>query len=148
VGAVVDSLGECVTLLKSFEGCRLSAYVCPAGVLTIGYGETLGVKSGDVWTADQADRALTNRAAGFLLGVLACCPELHAASPERVAACGSLAYNIGGGAFRVSSVRRHTSRGETQAAADAIRLWNKGGGRVLRGLIVRREVERARYLLR
>lgn len=137
-----------VALLRGFEGCKLVAYRCPAGVWTIGYGETLGVKRGDIWTIEQAEQALTRRVQGFVLAVLAKCPELHGASPERVAACVSLAYNIGGGAFGVSSVRRHTSRGEYQAAGDAFRLWNKGGGRVLAGLVVRRQVERAHYLFR
>ena len=49
-----------VSLIKSFEGCRLKAYKCPAGVWTIGYGHTAGVKEGDTITQEQADEYLRN----------------------------------------------------------------------------------------
>ena len=49
-----------VSLIKSFEGCRLKAYKCPAGVWTIGYGHTSGVKEGDTITQEQADEYLRN----------------------------------------------------------------------------------------
>jgi hypothetical protein len=58
----------------------------------------------------------------------------------------SLAYNIGPGAFRKSSALRHFNQGNKAKAADAILLWNKAGGKVLRGLVNRREEERALFL--
>lgn len=135
-----------VEMVKQFEGCCLNAYKCPAGVWTIGWGETLGVKEGDVWTQDQADAVLRQRVGQFLLATLKRCPQLHAEAVGRLVACTSLAYNIGAGAFGASSVRRKTSRREYPGAADAFLLWNKAGGRVLRGLTLRRMVERLRYL--
>lgn len=48
-----------LSLIKQFEGCRLTAYKCPAGVWTIGYGHTAGVKQGQKITQEQADGLLT-----------------------------------------------------------------------------------------
>lgn len=135
-----------IDLVKRFEGCRLSAYKCPAGIWTIGWGETLGVKEGDVWTQQQADAVLRQRAGQFMLATLKRCPQLLHEPPERLAACTSLAYNIGTGAFGASSVCRKTNRREFAGAADAFLLWNKGGGRILRGLTLRRRSERLTYL--
>ena len=49
---------EALEMIKRFEGCRLQAYKCPAGVWTIGYGHTAGVKQGQVITQAQADEYL------------------------------------------------------------------------------------------
>lgn len=135
-----------VTLIKHFEGCRLQAYQDVRGVWTIGWGETLGVKAGMVWTQDQADAVLRMRVAQFLLGVYKRAPMLWLEPPERAAACGSLAYNIGLGAFNASTVKRKTNEGEWEGAAKAFLLWNKSGGRVINGLTIRRRRESAVYL--
>lgn len=113
---------------------------------TIGYGETAGVREGMVWTQDQAVARLRERAAQFLLGVYKRAPMLWLEPDERAAACGSLAYNIGLGAFNASTVKRKTNDGEWAAAAQAFLLWNKAGGRVLAGLTARRRAESGVYL--
>lgn len=141
-----DALEQAIEIIKRFEGCRLTAYRCPAGVWTIGWGETRGVKEGDVWTQEQADRVLRERVGQFMLATMRRCPQLLREPPERIAACTSLAYNIGIGAFAASSVSRHTTRRDYSRAADSFLLWNKAGGRVLRGLTRRRHAERATYL--
>lgn len=141
-----NAIDLAVEMIKRFEGCRLTAYRCPAGVLTIGWGETLGVKEGDVWTQEQADQVLRRRVGQFMLATLKRCPRLHVEPSERLSACVSLAYNIGVGAFGSSSVCRKTSRREYPSAADSFLLWNKACGRVLRGLTLRRQVERLTYL--
>jgi lysozyme len=143
---VLEALVQTIKLLQGFEGCRLQAYKCPAGIWTIGWGETQGVKEGDVWTQEQADARLRQRAASFMFAALTKCPALFREPEHRLAACASLAYNIGTGAFGVSSVCRFTKRGDINAAADAFLLWNKAGGRVLKGLVVRRGIERTHYL--
>jgi len=135
-----------IEIIKVFEGCRLNAYKCPAGVWTIGWGETQGVKQGDVWTQQQADTTLQRRVLQFMNQTLEKCPQLFAELPNRLAACTSLAYNIGIGAFGASSVCRLTGRREYRQAADSFLLWNKAGGKVLRGLTLRREAERKLYL--
>ena len=103
---VLDALVEAIKLIKGFEGCRLVAYLCPAGVWTIGWGETCGVKDGDIWTQQQADAVLRQRVGQFMLATLKRCPQLHLEPLGRLAACTSLAYNIGVGAFGASSVCR------------------------------------------
>jgi len=135
-----------VALVMRFEGCRLKAYQDVRGIWTIGWGETLGIKEGMVWTQAQADAVLRNRVSQFLLGVYRRAPMLWLEPPERAAACGSLAYNIGLGAFNASTVKRKTNDGEWTAAAQAFLLWNKAGGRVVRGLTIRRRAESVTYL--
>jgi lysozyme len=141
-----EAFEQLISAIKRFEGCRLRAYKCPAGVWTIGYGETLGVKEGDVWTQEQADARLKQRVFGFMQGVVKRCPKLLLEPLERWIACTDLAYNIGTGAFGASSVCRHTTRGEFDAAARAFLLWNKAGGRVLKGLTVRRQWDKSTFL--
>lgn len=135
-----------LALIRRFEGCRLRAYQDLVGVWTIGWGETLGVAPGMVWSQRQADAELERRVAQFLLGVFKRCPALYLEPPPRAAACVSLAYNIGLGAFGASSVCRKTMAQELAAAADSFLLWNKAGGRRVAGLARRREAERALFL--
>lgn len=135
-----------VALIRLFEGCRLEAYQDVRGIWTIGYGETRGVKPGMIWTQDQAEAVLRMRVAQFLLGVYHRAPMLWLEPPERAAACASLAYNIGLGAFNASQVRTKTNAREWQAAARAFLLWNKAGGRVIAGLTRRRRKESTVYL--
>lgn len=142
----LDALVDAIKLIKGFEGCRLHAYKCPAGIWTIGWGETLGVKEGDVWTQQQADEVLRQRVGQFMLATLKRCPQLHLEPPERLAACTSLSYNIGVGAFAACSVSRKTARRDYAGAGNSFLLWNKAGGRVLRGLTLRRQAERLEYL--
>jgi len=143
---VKDALEILVKLLMQFEGCRLTAYRDVAGVLTIGWGETQGVKPGMVWTQAQADAVLRMRVSQFLLGVYHRAPMLWLEPPERAAACTSLAYNIGLGAFNASTVKRKTNDGLWTEAAKAFLLWNKSGGRVWNGLTNRRKRESELYL--
>lgn len=146
MNATLDALVLATKLIMGFEGCRLTAYKCPAGIWTIGWGETLAVKEGDEWTQERADAVLRERVGQFMMAVLKRCPQLHLEPPGLLAACTSLAYNIGTGAFGASSVCRKTGRREYAGAAESFLLWNKAGGRVLRGLTLRREAERLKYL--
>lgn len=144
--ATLDGLVLATKLIMGFEGCRLKSYRDIVGVWTIGWGETFGVTEGMVWTQAQADAVLRKRVGFFMLATMRKCPQLFLEPPERAAACASLAYNIGLGAFGASSVARKTGRQEFISAANAFLLWNKAGGRVVRGLTVRRQAERATYL--
>ena len=142
-----------VQLLAEYEqgptgGCALQAYRCPAGVWTIGWGETDGVRPGDVCTPQQADRwlheDLTERAAA----VREMCSRKP--SPHELAALVSLAYNVGLSGLRQSTALRQHNAGNAQAAARAFGLWNKArvGGQLveLPGLTARRAREAALYL--
>lgn len=143
---MIEALNILVLLLQRFEGCRLTAYQDIVGVWTIGWGETLDVTEGMVWTQEHADAELRRRAGQFLLATLKRCPALYLETPERIDACASLAYNIGTGAFGASSVSRFTMQQRFQAAADAFLMWKMAAGRVIQGLLNRRIVERLKYL--
>lgn len=132
---------EAKRLIAKFEGCKLKAYKCPAGIWTIGYGHTEGVKAGDVWTQERADEELEKEIREFETGVIRACPVL-ADYPNRLAACISLAYNIGLGNFAGSSVAKYIRRGEYRAAADAFGMWVYAGKQKLQGLVNRRQAER------
>lgn len=142
----VETLDWLVKIVKHFEGCKLRAYKDIVGIWTIGYGETLGIKEGMVWTQAHAEKQLRQRLGMFLLTVLKKCPQLHLEPSALAVACTSLAYNIGTGAFGVSSVCRNTKRREFLAAANSFLLWNKAGGKIVKGLTIRRQAERTIYL--
>jgi lysozyme len=135
-----------VGLVAEFEGFRAKAYRCPAGVWTIGYGETKGVKPGDVVTEEAAKAQLAKRLDEFQRGVV---KSLNGAAttPNQLDAMTSLAYNIGLGAFQKSSVLRyHCSRCHREAA-EAFGLWVKAAGKKLPGLVRRRAAEARLYAL-
>lgn len=137
-----------VEMIARKESCELAAYLCPAGVWTIGWGETEGIRSGMRWTPDQADARLREQ----LIRYAARVREMTAVtpSPNQLGALVSLAYNIGLEALRKSTVLRLHNAGDTQGASRAFLLWDKArvGGKLttLRGLTSRRAAEAALYL--
>ena len=137
-------------LIKQFEGLRLKAYKDPVGIWTIGYGTTAAAgvgcvpKAGMVITEDQAEGYLLLALDKFAAQVR---PKITAPINENeYGAFLSLAYNIGPGAFGKSSALRKFNAGDKAGAADAILMWNKAGGKVLKGLVNRRQAERALFL--
>lgn len=137
-------------LVKEFEGLRLKAYKDAVGVWTIGYGTTaaagLGIapKDGMVITEAEAEGYLVKGLEKFGASIR---PKITAPINENeYGAFLSLAYNIGPGAFAKSSALRKFNAGDKAGAADAILMWNKAGGKVLKGLVRRREAERALFL--
>lgn len=139
-----------VAEIANSESLRLKAYRCPAGVWTIGWGETDGVQPGDTCTKAEADRWLLEDLTGRAAAVRALCTVEP--SENELGAMVSLAYNIGVDAFRRSTVLRQHNAGNRQAAARAFGLWNKarnprtGQLEVLDGLTARRQREAALYL--
>ena len=125
-------------LLRNYEGFRSDAYKDIVGVLTIGFGFTKGVKVGDHMTLAEAEARLQTELADYEKGITG--------NENQIAAMTCLAWNIGIGAFQGSSVWRLHRAGNHAAAADAFRMWVKAGGRVVYGLVRRRESERALYL--
>jgi lysozyme len=139
-----------INLIKEFEGCKLQAYQCSAGVWTIGYGITaavdVGIKpaKGMTITQDRAEDLLR-------LGVDKFATTVDALITAKVnanefGACVSLAYNIGTGAFAKSTVLRELNAGNRDKAAAAFQLWNKAGGVISKGLVRRREAEKQLFL--
>jgi lysozyme len=139
-----------VDLVKLFEGLRLKAYKDAVGVLTIGYGTTAAAGVGIVphlgmtITEAEAETYLTRALEKFAAKIS---PKITAPINENeFGAFLSLAYNIGPGAFAKSSALRKFNAGDKAGAANAILLWNKAGGKVLSGLVRRREAERDLFL--
>jgi lysozyme len=134
-------------LIKRNEGCKLTAYVCPAGKWTIGYGDTgPHVLPGLTITQEEAESLLANRLEReFEAGVLKLIGDTPT-TEHQFSALVSLAYNIGLGALRRSTVLKRHCEGDYAGAAKAFAMWNQGGGRVLAGLVRRRKEEANLYL--
>lgn len=129
-----------VDLIKKFEGCHLQAYKCPAGVWTIGYGHTNGVKAGQTITSAQAELYLKEDLKKFENKVNKYDSKYNWLQNEFDALI-SFAYNIG-------SIDQLTANGTRSKSviADKLLLYNKAGGRALSGLTKRRYAERELFL--
>ena len=136
-------------LVESFESClkRVAAgfttYYCPAGVLTLGWGHTNSngrrIHPGDVWTQGECDAALREDLAVAEHDVKRYVKvEL---TQSQFDALVSFAFNCGGGALARSGLLRKVNAKDFEGAAQAFAPWNRGGGRVLRGLVRRRAAE-------
>lgn len=133
-----------IDLIRTFEGCKLKAYKCAAGVWTIGIGHTLNVKEGDVITQKKADNLLAIDLAATEISVERNVkPKIN---QEMFDALVSLVFNIGIGHFSTSTVLREINQTDYVAAAEAFLMWRKGGGKILPGLIRRRQAERQLFL--
>lgn len=127
--------------IAPWEGVEMKAYRDIVGVPTICYGETRGVKMGDTATLDECKTMLAKGVAEFAAGIAPCLP---AALPDKTrAAFISASYNIGIKGFCGSSMSRKAMAGDLRGACDALMLWNKAGGKVVRGLTRRRTAERS-----
>ena len=123
-------------LIKSFEGCRLSSYKCPAGVWTIGYGHTQGVYEGMVITQEQADNMLREDVKYYADAVDRYNSRFNFNEAE-FDSLTSFTYNCGVGSLQAVMSCCNTK----QEIAEECKLYNKGGGVVLAGLVRRREEE-------
>ncbi len=131
-------------LVKTFEGCKLTAYLCPAGVPTIGYGRTTGVKLGQKITQAQADAWVVREYDEFEARVRRIVQVPLTAN--QLGALTSFAYNLGSGALASSTLLRLLNGGDYAGAAAQFGRWNKAGGKVLAGLTKRRAAEAALFL--
>ena len=157
-------------LMHRYEGCRNRPYLCPAHIWTIGYGHVLyqqqirlpmvkkegesvqirkeyPLEEGDnrVWSKEEINALFATDVATFERGVLRLVPGV-VGRQGTFDALVSFAFNAGLGNLQRSQIRIKANRGEWQAAADALMDWTKGGGKVLPGLVKRREAERALFL--
>lgn len=128
-------------LIKAFEGCRLKAYLCPAGVWTIGWGATgPGIQKGVVWDQPTAEARLLRDAAKYVALALKASPVL-AVYPDKLAAIADFNYNLGGARYKASTLRRKVNAQDWNGAAKELHKWVWGGGKKLPGLVKRRAVE-------
>jgi lysozyme len=138
-------------LIKRWEGLRLTAYKDAVGIWTIGYGHTAEAgppapKAGMKITDEEAEDILKRDLRQYERAVTKAISI--APTSNQFAAMTSLCFNIGPGNFAQSSVVRLLNAGKPREAADAFLLWNKAGGKVLKGLTARREDEKKLFLTR
>lgn len=133
-----------IDLIKKYEGLRLKAYRDVAGVLTIGYGSTKGVKPGMMITAERAEELLAQDIADHARFV-----DLFVTVPlnqNQYDALASFTFNLGGGALKTSTLLKKLNKGAYSGAAEEFLKWTKADGKVQRGLVRRREEERKLFL--
>lgn len=126
-------------LIKKFEGCELKAYLCPAQVWTIGYGHTAGVNEGDVCTQEDADRMLSEDLEEFE-GYVREAVDV-ALEQNEFDALVAWTYNLGPGNLQSSTMLKRINENKFEDVPSEMRRWNKSGGKVLDGLVRRREAE-------
>jgi lysozyme len=156
--------------MHRYEGCRNRPYLCPAHIWTIGYGHVLyqqqirlpmvkkegesvqirkefPLAEGDnrVWSKEEINALFATDVATFERGVLRLVPGVVGRQGVFDALV-SFAFNAGLGNLQRSQIRIRANRGEWEAAAEALMDWTKGGGKVLPGLVKRREAEKALFL--
>ena len=157
--------------MHKYEGFRARPYLCPAHIWTIGYGHVLyqeqirlpvvrvpdkhtpmirkemPLKPEDnrVWTKTEIDELFRADVGTFERGVLRLVPGVVGRQGSFDALV-SISYNFGLGNLQRSTIRMRANRGDWDGAADAFRVWTKGGGKVLPGLVKRREAEIALFL--
>ena len=127
-----------IDLIKRFEGCVLSAYKCPAGVWTIGYGHTSGVKQGQTITQEEANSYLRHdleRYENFVKWNVK-----HTLNQHQFDALVSFTYNCG-----IANLKTLVRNRNVEQIGKAILLYNKARGKVLTGLVRRRQAEHDLY---
>lgn len=136
---MTDALPALISLIKRFEGCRLKAYLCPAGVWTCGWGSTgPDVKADTVWTQEFADARMQKDAEHFLHGTVELCPGL---AGNRLAAIADFAYNLGLGRLRFSTLRKKLNAADWAGSRAELMKWVFSKGKALSGLTQRRFAE-------
>jgi len=147
--------------IRHHEGVRLRPYQCPALLWTVGVGHVIdpnhikvpiaerkALPIPDGWnrtlSMGEVDEILAQDLQRFESGVRRLCPD--GLTPGRFGALVSFAFNVGLGNLQRSSLRMKHNRGDFEGAAEAFLDWTKAGGKVLKGLVSRRNDERALYL--
>jgi len=158
-------------LMHRFEGCRNKPYLCPAHIWTIGYGHVLyqdqiklpmvrvegkdipmirkemplAIEDFRIWSKDEIEELFAADVATFERGVLRLVPGVIG-KQGAFDALVSISFNFGLGNLQRSTIRMKANRGDWEGAAEAFMAWTKGGGKVLPGLVKRRQAERALFL--
>lgn len=138
-----------ISLIKEFEGCRLTAYQDSVGVWTIGYGWTQPVdgkpiRAGMTINQETAERLLKTGLVSYEADVSKMLKV--GVSQCQFDALVSFCYNLGAKSLSSSTLMRKLNAGDVNGAADEFLRWNKAGGNVLAGLTRRREAERSLFL--
>lgn len=138
---VLKTSEEGVALIKHFEGCELTAYLCPANVWTIGYGHTASVSEGDVITEEEAERLLKEDLEEFE-GYVRELVE-YDLTQNQFDALVAWTYNLGPGNLKESTLLNRVNYGPISDVPTQIKRWTKANGKELAGLVKRRAAEAA-----
>lgn len=131
---------EGLNLIKKYECLRLEAYLCPAGVWTIGWGHTKGVQKGDKITAYMADAYLTSDVMQAESDIKGCVTV--PLTQNQFDALVSFTFNVGVGHLRSSTLlKKVNAQAPKEEIMDEFRRWVYADGEVLDGLVARRESE-------
>lgn len=159
-----------IHLMHKFEGYRNRPYKCSAKIWTVGWGHAMYAdqlslpnvrtqtytgmirdeyplrdEDNRIWSKEELVEIFKADLASFERAVLRLIPGV-AGHQNRFDALVCLAYNIGTGNLQRSTIRMRANRGDWEGAAEAFMAWTKGGGKVLPGLVRRREAEKALFL--
>jgi lysozyme len=138
-----------IELAKRFEGFhwvpkhdprRAYPYICPAGYWTIGFGHLCHPDHSPI-TEEEGESYLAQDLQTALRATLRYCPVLAAEPEGRLAAILDFTFNLGAGRLQTSTLRRRINQRDWSAAAFELGRWVRGGGRVLPGLVARRQAE-------
>ena len=135
----------CVSLIKRFEGFSATAYSCPAGYLTIGYGHVLSAENAfGTISESEAERLLIQdiRHAERAIARLIVMPLTQGQHDALV----SFTFNLGAGALQRSALRRKINAGLHEEIPTELMRWVYAGGKKLAGLVRRRQAEANLYM--
>ena len=131
-----------IDLAMTFEGFYKSPYICPAGFWTIGYGH-LCKKDHPIITEEQAEIYLTEDLQDALLGTVRLCPVLLKEDVNWLGAIVDFVFNLGAGRLQASTLRRKINAELWEDVPNELNRWVYGGGKKLKGLVLRRQAEAA-----
>jgi lysozyme len=153
---------KALKMIAHHEGIRLKPYQCAAALWTIGVGHVIDANQckmtmadrlcmpcpsdwNRTFTMDEVNAILANDLERFVAGVQKYCPV--GLNQSRLDALVSFSFNVGLGTLQRSTLRQKHNRGDYQGAADEFLKYTKAGGKILKGLVNRRNDERAIYLI-
>jgi len=142
-------MNKVIAIIRKYEGLKLRAYICPSGLTTIGYGATFymngsRVQIGDVITIDHADKLLHFQVKLFAEEVRRTIKSNI--NDNQLGALVSFCFNVGGAAFSKSTLARKVNANPNDSTIrNEFMRWTRGGGKVLPGLVKRREEEANLY---
>ncbi len=146
---MIDVPQAAIDLAKQFEGFhrvpkhdagRAHPYICPAGFWTIGFGHLCEPNHPPI-TEEEAEDYLAQDLQTALRATLRYCPVLSTESEEKLAAIVDFTFNLGAGRLQTSTLRRRINQRDWSSAVTELVRWVRGGGRVLPGLVMRRQAE-------
>ena len=136
----MDVPKNAIELATTFEGFYAKPYICPAGFWTIGFGR-LCSKNHPPITKAQAEIYLAQDLQDALLGTIRLCPSLLAQDENWLGAIVDFTFNLGIGRLKMSTLKKKINNEEWGDVPTELNKWVYGGGRKLKGLVLRRQME-------